>query len=137
MVEVARRSERVKSFLRAQIIFNNHLSTVDCIVKNISQHGARVALDETVTIPNQFELHIPQKGKTYRARMAWRDSGAIGVEFIEEPSAAFQVPPTSLSDGTPEGRVRELEILTAQLKARIRELSKRLEDLGQDPNIAA
>jgi len=137
MSEDARRSERIKSFLRAQIIFNNRLSTVDCIVKNISLHGARVALDEAMTIPNQFELHIPQKGKTYRARMAWRDSGAIGVEFVDEPSAAITVPSTSLSDGTPEGRVRELEIMNAQLKARIRELSKRLEDLGQDPNLAA
>jgi len=137
MPEDARRSERIKSFLRAQIIFNNHLSTVDCIVKNISLHGARVAIDEAMTVPNQFELHIPQKGKTYRARMAWRDSGAIGVEFVDEPSTALNIPPSSLSDGTPEGRVRELEIMNAQLKARIRELSKRLEDLGQDPNIAA
>jgi len=136
MPEDARRSERVKSFLRAQIIFNNHLSTVDCIIKNISQHGARVVLDETLTVPHQFELHIPQKGKTYRARMAWRDSGALGVEFIDEPAKQQDAPAPMKETGT-EGRVRELEIQNAQLKARIRELSKRLEDLGQDPNLAA
>ena len=31
---------RVRSFLRAQIIFNNRMTTIDCIIKNISPSGA-------------------------------------------------------------------------------------------------
>jgi hypothetical protein len=42
-----------------------------------------------------------------------------------------------IQKGRAEARPREFKTDNAQLKARIRILSKRLADLGQDPNIAA
>jgi hypothetical protein len=135
-MQEVRRAERVKSFLRAQIIFNQRMSTMDCVVKNISQSGARLALNEALSIPSEFDLFIPQKGRTYRARMVWRDADAIGVEFLlaeVRPGETRDVSGGSAADS----RLHALEVQNAELKTRIRELSKRLEDLGQDPNIAA
>ncbi len=132
-----RRPERARSLLRAQIIFNQSLSTIECVVKNISATGAKLALSDTLTVPSEFDVHIPQKGKTYHARMVWRDTAAIGVEFIQ-PEAHTEDgahPEQSLSEI--EKRMRALQLQNAELKIRVRELSKRLEDLGQDPNIAA
>ncbi len=130
-----RRAERVKSFLRAQIIFNHRMSTIECVVKNISSQGAKIALGDSLSVPSEFELYIPQKGRSYRARLAWRDATAIGVEFITAEAQAAEA--REMAGEALESRLEMLEKQNAELKIRIRELSKRLEDLGQDPNIAA
>ena len=40
----ARKLDRARSILGAHIIFNNHNSTVDCQIRNISKSGARLAM---------------------------------------------------------------------------------------------
>jgi hypothetical protein len=128
-----RHAERIRSFLRAQIIFNNRMSTIDCTIKNISPTGARVALSDTLAVPAEFEIDIPQKGRSYRARLVWRDKEAIGVEFIDAKThaAASAAPPHVAA---PEQRLHDLQLQNAELKAKIQKLRKRLEDLGQDPD---
>lgn len=122
MVE-SRQAERIRSFLRAKIRFNNQNSTVDCIVRNISETGAKIELDKATSVPSLFDLEIPQKGRTYRARIMWRDAEAIGVEFIPAESNAA-------ADST-ESKVERLERENRRLRATVTELTKRLEDIGQ------
>ena len=78
-----RRDERVRAFLRARIIFNNQHPSIECTIKNISSKGAKIVLSEALAIPSEFTLDVPQKGRTYRARMVWRGAGAVGVQFLE------------------------------------------------------
>ncbi len=141
-----RAAERIRAFLRAQIIFNNRMSTIDCIIKNISPLGAKIALNDTLAVPTEFDIYIPQKGRGHHARLIWRDKESIGVEFTDVQPAAASAPATAVSaasgpapgDMMPmsaEARIRELEIQNAELKGRIRALSRRLEDLGQDPGL--
>jgi PilZ domain len=82
-------SKRAKTLWGAKIIFNNRMSTMDCIVKNISSSGAKLALSGSLPVPNEFELHIPRKGRSYRARLVRRDSEGIGVAL---PSADAKRP---------------------------------------------
>ncbi len=117
-----RAAERGRSLLKAKITFNNRMSTVDCIVKNISAGGARLAVPSTLSLPNEFDLDIPLKGKTYRAQMRWRDTENIGVEFIEATNVAE----------TAESRLHRLEDENLRLRTAVQSLSKRLADLGQD-----
>jgi PilZ domain len=126
--------ERVRSFLRARIIFNNRMSTIDCVIKNYSPSGAKIALNDSLALPTQFEIDIPQKGRSFHARMVWRDKEAVGVEFIDskDPVAA---PAVQVHSDTPEQRVYELQLQNAELKGKILRLRKRLQDLGQDPDI--
>jgi hypothetical protein len=138
-IQNLRANERIRAFLRAQIIFNNRMSTIDCIIKNISPAGAKIALNDTLAVPTEFDLYIPQKGRTHHARLVWRDRDAIGVSFADTqapaaPSAAAPASAEAAETGI-EARLRELELQNAELKARIRALSRRLEDLGQDPNL--
>jgi len=42
----ARRSERLKSLLRARIVFNAGSSTIECVIKNVSAHGMRLEIAE-------------------------------------------------------------------------------------------
>ena len=84
MVE-SRRADRIRSFLRAKILFNNQNSSFDCIVRNISARQGRRSRPATqISVPSQFDLEIPQKGRTYRAKIVWRDAEAIGVEFVQK-----------------------------------------------------
>jgi hypothetical protein len=129
-----RSSERIRAFLRAQIIFNNRMSTIDCIIKNISPTGARIALNDSLTVPTEFEIYIPQRGRSHHARLVWRDKDAIGVDFVDVQAAPTPASGEPAPSAT-EARLRELEVQNAELKARVRILSKRLEDLGQDPNV--
>ena len=117
-----RAAERGRSLLKAKIVFNNRMSSIDCIVKNISIGGAKIAVASTLSIPNEFDLEIPMKGKTYRVQMRWRDSEHMGVEFIDT------------LDNKPPGSTpyQKLEDENARLKATIHALTKRLSDLGQD-----
>ena len=121
MIE-ARRAERIRSFLRARIVFNNNSSTIDCLVKNISAQGAKIELDNTMSIPDAFDLEVPQKGRTYRAKLSWRDKSAIGVEFVEDTPVT--------SDGVRQ-TIERLEAENRKLRSGIAQLTKRLEDLGQ------
>ena len=126
MIE-ARQAERIRSFLRARIIYNNQNSTIECTVKNISSAGAKIELGNAMSIPDAFDLEIPQKGRTYRARLTWRDATAIGVRFVEDDAAPKR--------DTPPGKVERLEREVRRLKTVISHLTKRLEDLGQDVSV--
>jgi hypothetical protein len=134
-MEQLRGAERIRSFLRAQIIFNNRMSTIDCTIKNISTTGARVALSDSLAVPTEFEIDIPQKGRSYRARLVWRDKEAIGIEFIDANRATAATAPAAFtSNASPEQRLHELQIQNAELKTKIQRLRKRLQDIGQDPD---
>jgi len=116
-VPEAKRSERARSLLGAKIIFNNRMSIIDCVVKNISSSGAKLALASSLAVPGEFELHVPQKGFTCNARKVWQDNEGIGVEFgqpVESNSAE-----------------------NARLREYIRVLTNRLAGLGHDPGSPA
>ena len=131
-----RSHDRIRSFLRAQIIFNNQMTTIDCIIKNISATGARIALNDALAVPTEFEIYIPQRRSSHHARLIWRDKDSIGVDFTDvlQPATVAAVAHAEAPAYVGEGRIRELEVQNADLKMRIRALSKRLQDLGQDPS---
>src|SRR5215213_1541740 len=60
-----RTTPRLRSLLKGKIVYNNRLSTMDCIVRDISSGGARLALTHQNVLPDKFELYVPLKEKTY------------------------------------------------------------------------
>lgn len=122
MTEV-RASDRTRAFLRALIEFNSGATKIDCVVKNISATGARVEITAAVSLPNEFNLNIPHRNETLRSQLVWRENNSIGVRFL------------SVQGATDEPRRSEsaLEAENTRLRARVRELTRRLEQLGQDP----
>jgi hypothetical protein len=123
-----RREVRQKTFLKGRIIFNKGASSMDCLVRDLSASGARLALTETTTLPEGFDLYIPQKEKTYRASLCWRRADGIGVTFVDEavpaPQAVTPVPvaaPISAPDDAASmlalvRRISELEAENAALR---------------------
>ena len=54
-----RRAPRLKSLLSGTIVFDDHNSTMDCTVRNISAWGAKVMLPEAFRIPGRLQSRRP------------------------------------------------------------------------------
>ncbi|KAK0357867.1 hypothetical protein LTR94_037706, partial [Friedmanniomyces endolithicus] len=52
---------------------------MDCVVRDISEHGACVELDEAARLPASVNLKIPGKGRSFIADTIWRHAGRIGL----------------------------------------------------------
>jgi hypothetical protein len=121
----ARRYERVRTILGAQVIFNNKRSTLECQIRNISPAGARLVMSDTVALPDEFDVYIPQRGRTFRARLRWRSADGAGVEFLRDEAQGAAVPGNDLS-----ARTHELERENELLRKRVLELMIELEKAG-------
>ena len=76
-----RASPRRRTLLGARIEFDNRTSTMDCVVRDISDTGARLALASPVVLPETFSLIIEPQHKRYRARVKWQRLSFAGVQF--------------------------------------------------------
>ena len=110
---------RKKSFLRGCIYFNNRRSSVDCLIRDISEQGARLIFSSTIAIPDVVDLYVPQKEQTLRAHVQWRHGDEIGVAFPEEAHMPELATPEDADVGE---RLHKLEAEVAALRRIIRRL---------------
>jgi hypothetical protein len=118
---------RKKSFLQGRIYYNNQKSSVDCLVRDISERGAKVVFSDSVTIPASVELYLPGKDEVHRVRLQWRKGDEMGVDFGQTDNAdktKAAVPATDMF-----GRVLRLENECAPLKRKVVELRAELRRL--------
>jgi len=111
------------------IYFNNRRSAVDCLIRDISNFGARVIFSDSIQTPDVLDLYIPQKEQTLRAHVIWRHGTEVGVAF-EQSSQPDQA---SEAGGDLSERVARLE---AELAAMKRMLKKLKADAGPDADVA-
>src|SRR4051794_6468044 len=81
-----RSAPRIRSLIAARIIFNNGQSTLDCLIRNLSDTGAKLSVSAVVILPDCFDLLI-SKSVTRRMRMAWQRGDEIGVRFEDAPTS--------------------------------------------------
>jgi hypothetical protein len=81
-MEERRKAPRHRALKAGKIIFNRHLSVIDCTVKNLSDDGACLVVTSPVGLPDTFELQIPIDSFNRSCRVVWRSSNKIGVTFI-------------------------------------------------------
>ena len=125
-----RRATRQKSFLRGCIYFNNRRSAVDCLIRDISDDGARLLFSDTISIPDVIELYIPQKEQTLRAIVQRRHGAEVGITFANNAGAPEKPVPADAAGLTE--RVQKLETEIASL----RRMLKRLKSDIADPDAA-
>jgi PilZ domain len=90
-------------------------STMDCVVRNISEYGACVEFDSTAKLPDEMSLTVPRKGRSFLAKMIWRQAGKVGLAF--RIMAGSGEPASDLDE-----RLRRSEQKKRQLQRRIKEL---------------
>jgi len=89
--ECRRHSKRRRTLKSGRIVFNNRDSMIECVVRNLSSHGALLELPNVTAIPENFELYIDNEAKCHAARTIWKRDGKMGVEFGLPPSARTKV----------------------------------------------
>jgi hypothetical protein len=77
---------RTRTFLKGVVYYDNRRASIDCTIRDLSDTGARIEFSTLVNVPDNFELHIPQKQMTLPARVRRREQLEIGVSFHDQRS---------------------------------------------------
>ena len=117
-----RSGSRQKSFLQGRIFFNNRRATVDCLIRDFSEIGARLNFDRMISLPDVVELFIPVKDETRRAKIIWRNADEVGVSFNFDEGSPSLVPGIPQADWG--ARIQKLEHDVAALQRKLNELQK-------------
>lgn len=84
--EDQRDNRRNRTFLGGKIVTNFKGSVIDCLVRNKSETGCQVIVENQNGIPEEFELKIPTTGERYQCVIAWRRQEKIGLKFEKKLS---------------------------------------------------
>jgi hypothetical protein len=76
-----RKSERHLTFKTARVVAANHDYSFECVVLNVSQHGACVLVPIGARIEDRFTLFIDGDVEAHHCTVAWRDGSRIGVSY--------------------------------------------------------
>ena len=76
-----RRSERHLTFKTARIVAQNHDYSLECVLLNVSQHGACILVPVGSRIEDCFTLFIDGGDEPHHCTVAWRDGSRIGVSY--------------------------------------------------------
>ena len=77
-----RLSPRRNTMMIATIVYDGGRSRVDCVIRNLSDGGAKLEVPTVRNIPATFDLLVPRH-RPQRCRVAWRALKELGVQFIE------------------------------------------------------
>ena len=122
-----RSGSRQKSFLQGRIFFNNRRSSIDCLIRDISEHGAKLKFSSMIATPDVVELYIPNKDESYRATVQWRNADEIGVGFDCDEKSPPLAPGMPAADWS--ARIHKLEHDVASLQRKFNELQTALRQI--------
>ena len=76
-----------------KILFAHGTCTLDCTIKNISEHGAMLQIENAVSVPDEFQLYEPTGLLLHEVRVIRRASRLIGVAITATRNIAESVDP--------------------------------------------
>jgi hypothetical protein len=78
-----RLSPRRHTMIIATIVFDAGQSRVDCVIRDLSDGGAKLEVATVRKIPQSFDLLVPRH-RPQHCRVVWRALKQMGVQFIHE-----------------------------------------------------
>jgi hypothetical protein len=78
---------RGRTFLAGKVIFNFGQSTIDCVVRRITDDGATIELESERGVPEHFQLSIASEGALLACKLVWQSEKQIGVTFETRQTA--------------------------------------------------
>lgn len=106
-----RSAPRRKQLKSGIIAFHERHSTLPCVVREISDTGARLDVDQS-NVPDTFLLIIELDGLEAACEVIWRRGARIGVHFTAPPRIGtprrIQVVRPTLAPETPSLRKRPI-----------------------------
>lgn len=88
-----RGAKRYTTLKKGNIIFNNAMCNVECLIRDLSKSGARIELPLWHDLPKRFMLAIAG-GPSRQCEVVWSVGNWLGVNFTDQ-SAALQQPAIS------------------------------------------
>jgi hypothetical protein len=74
-----RQSPRRRTLKGTRIVFNDRRSVIDCVVRNLSAHGALLLVPHVAGIPKDFDVCID--GETHAAHVVWMGKDSLGITW--------------------------------------------------------
>ena len=101
------------TLLAGKIISNFGQSTVDCVVRRSSDHGATIEVESPLGIPKHFHLLIPGEGAPRPCKLVWQSGKELGLAFepvdsIKDDAAARPDQPERGGDSLMRGQMLAL-----------------------------
>ncbi|MBK8008231.1 MAG: PilZ domain-containing protein [Rhizobiales bacterium] len=125
-MEERRHLPRHRTFLQGRVFYNNRHQSADCIIRELTDDGARLSFTDPVALPHAFELHIPNRDQTARVETEWNHGTEIGVSFAKtDAHGAATIAPAinaATNEQSPLERIEKLEKELAALRRRISEI---------------
>lgn len=81
-MEERRKIPRSRTYLTGRLAFNRKASTVDCVVRNLTEQGARIAFSRSNPTPADIEFCVPSRTAYRPARLVWRSETEAGLMFV-------------------------------------------------------
>lgn len=75
------RARRTRVLLGGYAAFNQEHSAVPCVIRDLSETGARVEFDLGWIVPNQFTLFVDLEGFKVECEKVWNRGKLYGVRF--------------------------------------------------------
>ena len=88
-----RKLHRDRTYLGGLIAFDYRGSALACLVRNLSEDGAKIVFSDAAAVPAEFDLMIHRKGESRRARLVWRDQTQAGIRFshaVDEANVSIE-----------------------------------------------
>jgi hypothetical protein len=80
MVE-RRKTQRSRVIYGGVLSYNDRRSTVNCVIRNFSNDGARVEFENPAFLPEKIELFVARKERELTAQIVWRRDADAGLSF--------------------------------------------------------
>lgn len=75
-----RDTQRHRTFKGGSISFDRYAG-IECVVRNLSEHGACLELDSPGSVPADFSLIIRPENVRRACHLVWRAEHRLGVRF--------------------------------------------------------
>jgi hypothetical protein len=74
-----RADQRSRTLKGGTLRFNRGYGALECVVRNVSEGGARLAFGDTTAVPHDFELRVGVDGAWRSAEVRWRTLTDVGI----------------------------------------------------------
>ena len=120
---------RQRTFLKGTVYYDNRRASIEGVIRDISDSGARITFEHAVIVPDNVELFIPHRQETLRARVQRRGPQEIGVAFeIDRALEPRRAADADLQERVAalEDEIKSLNRLVAKLKSKVKSQSARV-----------
>ena len=76
-----RKETRRKVFMRGIAYFGQNTPSIECLVRDISDAGARLKLPNRVSRSGTVNIATPINGKNYKGTVQWQHEDEVGIAF--------------------------------------------------------